>query len=152
MKFTQRRTSQALPLRDRINYKKLLLLSVISLVFSGPALAEGSSEGSARLDTLISLDIEDLVTINVASKRDENIHAAPSIVNVISADEIKRYGGQNLADVVGRMTNMHMVSSAVLPNISASMRGASVNHIDNHILVLMNGRPIRDSFAGGYQP
>ena len=101
------------------------------------------------LEELLNLSLEELTMVSVASKREESVYDAPSVVNVISTEEIRRFGAQTLADLVNRMTNTHMVSSAVLPMFSTSIRGTSINHIDNHILVLMNGRPIRDNFGGG---
>ena len=129
----------------------LPLLVAYSTVLPLPAIAQKENLESENLilKQLLAMEIEELVTVTVVSKREEDIHKSPSVVNVITKDEIRRFGGQTLADIVNRMTNTHMVGSAIFSNMSTSIRGAAINHIDTHILILMNGRPIRESFGGG---
>ncbi|PCH61783.1 MAG: hypothetical protein COC04_05865, partial [Gammaproteobacteria bacterium] len=58
------------------------------------AAAQRSTE--AEIDQLLSLDFAALITVTIASKKEETINQAPGIINVVSADEIQRYGYRNL--------------------------------------------------------
>jgi outer membrane cobalamin receptor len=57
------------------------------------------------IQDLYNLDIEGLANIEVsaASKRTESLGAAPSIMNVVTRDDIKRYGAVNLHDILNRI-------------------------------------------------
>lgn len=87
--------------------------------------------------------------IEVVSKQKENKNSAAGIVSIVSQDDIKRYGGNNLFDVLNRVTSIYMLSSYIWSNGTASMRGDLFTHVNNHILILINGRPFRDSAYGG---
>lgn len=121
------------------------------LIFYSPFTFAQPQVGDAELDALLALDLEELigVNVNIASKRSENIHNAPGIITVVSAKDIRKFGARNLADVINRLTNTNIVSSNVHPNGATAMRGGLLTHIDNHVAILINGRPMRESQAGG---
>lgn len=132
--------------------KKALILSCcLTVLFSFPVtqVAWGQEES---LDDLLSLDIESLadVEISVASKQSEKISDAPGIVTVVTRKEIEQYGGINLLDIFNRIPGMQVAGSVFLPTNVVSMRGQSNQHYANRILFLINGRPFRDSTAGGW--
>ena len=102
-----------------------------------------------ELDQLLALDVAEL-TVSVASKAEESIYDAPSVVNVITAEEIKRYGARNLRDILDRQTHLQATNSTTFQNDVFMMRGNNFNHGSNHVLFLVNGRPFRDSNAGGF--
>lgn len=94
---------------------------------------------------LFELDIEELTTISVASKKEETIEQAPSVVTVVTADEIKRYGARNLRDILDRQTSLQIIGSNLFSHNRAVIRGAAFTHQDNTVLLTLNGRPIRDA-------
>ena len=104
-------------------------------------------EDLALTDDLRWLQAEGMV--EVVSKQKEDKNNAAGIISVVTADDIKRYGGNNLFDVLNRVTSMYMLSSYIWSNGTASMRGDLFTHVNNHILILINGRPFRDSAYGG---
>lgn len=106
-----------------------------------------AAEDSSLHDELKWLHAEGMV--EVVSKQKEDKNSAAGIVSVVTADDIKRYGGNNLFDVLNRVTSMYMLSSYIWSNGTASMRGDLFTHVNNHILILINGRPFRDSAYGG---
>jgi len=75
----------------------------------------------------------------------EWIEEAPGIITVVTAEEIQRYGARNLRDVLDRQTHLQMVGSNLFPHGRISMRGSTFTHVDNTVLPLLNGRPIRDA-------
>ena len=99
---------------------------------------------------LLSLDISDLtnLVVSVASKRDEKIGEAPSVISMVTAKEIKAFGAKNLKDVLARVTSIQGFGSHFYPHV-VSMRGQTLKHSNNEILFLVNGRPFRTSWNGG---
>jgi outer membrane cobalamin receptor len=87
--------------------------------------------------------------IEVVSKKKESKTSAAGIVSVISHEEIARFGGNNLFDVLNRVPSLQMLSSHFYTNGKAAMRGDLLSHVNNHTLILINGRPFRDGLQGG---
>jgi outer membrane receptor for ferrienterochelin and colicins len=102
------------------------------------------------IQDLYNLDIEGLANIEVsaASKRTESLGAAPSIMNVVTRDDIKRYGAVNLHDILNRVPSLQVLNSTGSPNNTLTLRAATNQHYPNRILFLIDGRPVRDSYGG----
>lgn len=115
-------------------------LSALLLVF--PACISWGSE-------LFDLSLEELTKITVASKREQTLRDAPSTVSVITARDIQRFGAQSLGELVDRLPNTQLIGSNAYPRNHTSMRGVTQTHLDDKILLLMNGRPLRDAGQGG---
>ncbi len=94
---------------------------------------------------LLRLEVEELITVNVASKRTENLAEAPGIITVITAEEIRRYGYRNLRDILNRQAHMQVIGSNLFPHNRVSVRGVAFSHTDNVVLPLLNGRPVREA-------
>jgi outer membrane receptor for ferrienterochelin and colicin len=124
-----------------------LILGLL-LAFASPLRAQEPSEPDASLD---DLSLEQLleVVITSASKRPENINEAPSVMEVITAEDIRRLGANNLRDVFERATSVQTFGSTMIPENVVSIRGQGLQHENNHVLLLLNGRPFRDSVASG---
>ena len=89
--------------------------------------------------------------VATASKGDEKITDAPGIVSVISKEEIANFGSINsLWDILNRATSMYMLHAGVLSWNVASIRGQHNTAYDNHVLMLLNGRPLREGISGGF--
>ncbi len=97
------------------------------------------------------MSIEDIMNMKVttASKKEEKLTDAPAIISVITQNDIANYGANNLFDVIDRLTGTYTLGSALLPDNMVSFRGDATVHYNNHILYLINGRPLRDNFGGG---
>ena len=134
------------PMRFRINLKFVYLLGMSCALCSPPVFAEEK----LNLDELLQLDIVDLsnIKINVASKREESIAEAPSVISVVTARQIKQFGAKNLKDILNRVTSIQATGSHFYPHL-ISMRGQLVGHNNSDILFLINGRPRRTSWNGG---
>ncbi|MGN7503270.1 MAG: TonB-dependent receptor plug domain-containing protein [Alphaproteobacteria bacterium] len=125
--------------------KFLRILLAAGLLTSSAAYAQEN-----ELGYLMSLDIEDLVQVSVASKKEESLYKAPAIVSVVTQEDLRRYGGNNLRDVLNRLPNMQVFGSGFTPNTALSIRGQTLTAADSHVLFLMNGRPVRESHIGGF--
>jgi len=97
------------------------------------------------------MSLEEMMNIEVstASKSDEKIQEAPGIITVISRQEIENYSARNLGDVLNRIPGFIFLSANVFADNVISIRGQSLTPYDNHILILVNGRPVRDAISGG---
>ncbi len=135
---------------------------------STDATADASIDASADdLDSLLNAadtDIAQLGNVNVApsmdvsdanpvvegvSKKAETLAESPGIVEVITADEIRGYGAKNLREVLERGTSIWAPNSLFAPNNVTSIRGDLPGHYDTHVLILLNGRPFKDTHQGG---
>ncbi len=99
-----------------------------------------------------SQEFETLWDIEVvtASKHEEKLSDAPGIISVVSAEEIAAFGSTTLSDVLNRVTSTYMIHAGTYMWNIASMRGQNVSVFDNHVLILLNGRPLRDGISGGH--
>lgn len=125
------------------------LLCTVSMV---SALCQASyASQDMELDALLSMDLEEL-KVSVASKREENVLDAPGVVTVITAEDIRRYGGNTLSDLLQRAPSIFNASSFLSHNNLTSIRGTQPVGVatNYYILMLLNGRPMREEYAGGY--
>ncbi len=100
----------------------------------------------------IDLPLEELMQVKVvtASKTINTLSNAPGVMSVVTAEEIARFGANNLFEVLERVTSVYMTGSYMYPQATLAMRGDLITHHDNHILILINSRPTRETMFGGY--
>jgi outer membrane receptor for ferrienterochelin and colicins len=84
--------------------------------------------------------------VEVVSKQKENRNSAAGVVSIVTGRDIERYGGNNLFEILNRVASLYMMGTPLRSQGTAAMRGDSTAQ---HILILMNGRPMRDSIFGG---
>ena len=123
-------------------YIHTLILSIILL--SLPHLA---SAQDSEIEELLSLDLEDLI-VSVASKRDEKIAEAPGVINVLTAKEIELSGARTVFQALERLPGVFNIISSTTPERTLSIRGNGSDLGDTHVLILLNGRPIREGYSG----
>lgn len=102
--------------------------------------------------TLFEMSLEDLmkITVTTASKAEEKIQDAPAVMNIITAKEIESYGANSLAEVLDRLTSIYAISTYFAPDGMISMRGTQTDLYNTKVLMLLDNRPLRESFHGGY--
>jgi len=125
----------------------ILALAAPCLRADGPAPSADQRSGT----DLASLDLESLLNTKVitASKFSQDLADAPGIISVISADELKRFSGITLREILERVSGLS-VSSAYFDNRSlVAVRGDQTKINGGHILFLINGRPTREILEGG---
>lgn len=87
--------------------------------------------------------------VSTASKVEESINDAPGVITIINATDIERFGANNLRELLDRVVNVLNLGSHLYPQNISSIRGDLLSHIDNRVLILLNGRPIREGLTGG---
>ena len=101
------------------------------------------------LAKLLELSLKELMQVSVASKKIESVFEAPGIITVVNKNEFRAFGARNLRDVLDRLPNTQVVGSNLFPHNRVTMRAVGTSHLDNSILLLLNGRPIRAADTGG---
>ena len=128
-------------------------LLVILLSITHPLTYADSDTGKidTSLDGLFSLSLADLskLRITTVSKKSELTLEAPGVVNVVTASEIRAFGATDIKDVLLRVPNLYIFDSSTFSASGVNMRAGSSQHINNHVLYLINGRPLRESQNGG---
>lgn len=138
-----------------MNYQKKLpgvFYTIIFLLTAGIHTNLNAQEPEKKdTGSLFNISLETLLNIDVttASKKAEKNTDAPGVISTITKEEIKYFGANNLNDVLERATSIQKVGSHMFPYNVSVIRGDLRTHYDNHMLVLINGRPARDGLLGG---
>jgi outer membrane receptor for ferrienterochelin and colicins len=135
----------------RMNILSLFLYVVACLIILGAdANACAQQQDANELEDFFDMSLEELleVKVTVASKKAELPHDAPGIVVVIPHNEIELYGDRNLYQLMERQPSVYMGHSFAYSHNLASFRGDMSSHQEKHTLILLNGRPIRESALG----
>lgn len=120
----------------------------------------GASTGENDLDKMLNMDLESLGKVGIrstmtdpivegVSRKAENLAESPGVVEVITAEDIRDFGAKTLREVLQRGTSIWTPNSGFMPNNVISMRGDLPGHYDTHVLLLLNGRPFKDTLQGG---
>ncbi len=97
------------------------------------------------------MELEQLLNITVEgpSKFAQSVAQAPAVLSVITRKDIDSFGANSLLEILDRATSINMTGSFFFMQNVASVRGHYQSHSDNHVMILLNGRPMRESFTGG---
>jgi outer membrane receptor protein involved in Fe transport len=133
---------------NQIIYKVLLVFFWIGCAANLLLAQENERLGVKDMTPILS---EDLINQNVsiASKSLESIYDAPGVITVITSTEIERFGANNLLEILERVASVYSVGSYFAPNNVLSIRGDLATPYNNHVLILLNGRPTRENLFGG---
>ncbi len=123
----------------------VLLALALGLTPAGLAAQEPAEE------SYLGMSLEELLETRVVtpSKRSEGIGDAPGIISIVSRQEIAGFAALNLGQVLNRVTGAAYLTANVFSDNVVSLRGASTTPYNNHVLILLNGRPVRDPISGG---
>jgi len=104
-----------------------------------------------EVDDFSNLSLEELMNIPVssASRREEKQNLAPGVVSIVTSKEMQKYGARHLRDVLDRVVGMQIIGSHHQPHSKASIRGVNSSQHEGHVLILLNGRPVRQGTSGG---
>jgi outer membrane receptor for ferrienterochelin and colicin len=131
---------------------KKLFTAFVFIMYSGPMLLlYGQQADTLKADDYFDLSLEEIMNIRIttASKSAESIKDAPAIVSVISARDIERFGARSLSEVLDRATNVYFNSGYTYRNNMVSIRGNVTAIANTNVLILVDGRPFRESLDNG---
>lgn len=105
-------------------------------------LAPGGNDLAPELDLF-----KDIPVVVAAAKHEQTIDQAPASVSVVTADDIKYYGYENLADALRNQRSMYIVSDGL--NELAGVRGFTrANDYNSSLAILVDGRPTNELLYG----
>jgi outer membrane receptor protein involved in Fe transport len=144
--MTSKKDSSSAPIWGLICGLAISTLTCITTLAQAQQLEPNESED------LFDLPIEALMDVEVtsASKKAESIYDAPAVMSVVTREEIDAYGDRNLLQLLRRQPSIYNggYNSFAYPDNHASFRGDLLAHSETHTLVLLNGRPVRESAQG----
>lgn len=130
-------------------YKFFLICLIVVLVYPHSLIAQKSNLSS----DLIELSIEELMQLKVntiysASRFEQQIFEAPSLVTIITAEDIEKYGYRTLADVLKAVSGFYLLYDRNYYYVGVRGFGRSGDY-NNRILILINGNRINDRLYDG---
>ncbi|MEM6533710.1 MAG: TonB-dependent receptor [Myxococcota bacterium] len=120
------------------------------LIIVVAAASEPSDESVEALDIDIesledieSLDLDALVgTVTSASKTALSVDEAPSIVNVVTAEQIERSGYRTLAEVLRYISGLYLIDDHLYANLGVRGVFSATGSANDIVKVMLNGQPI----------
>ncbi len=86
--------------------------------------------------------------ISIASKTEERAANAPSIITVITSEEIENMGAKILPDIIRTIPGFDIIKDAAFGRIEIGSRG--VRKADRRIKLLVNGHTLNNHWNGGF--
>ncbi len=84
--------------------------------------------------------------VSIATKSKQKVSEAPSIVTVITEEEIRNSGLRLLTDVLARVAGIDVIKNPALGAVSYGVRGFAGS--DNRIKFLVDGHSLNEPFSG----
>jgi len=110
-----------------------------------------STQTPASSKDLYSMDLDAILNMKVttASKSSEKLSDAPGMITVVTRDELNRFGGTTLRDILERVPGLIGSTTYMTDRSTIASRGDQVKGNGAHVLYLINGRPTREIQEGG---
>ncbi|MEE4245805.1 MAG: TonB-dependent receptor [Kangiellaceae bacterium] len=112
--------------------------------FSMSCLADNTSDGD-----LFALTFEELLNVEVitSSGDAQTVRDAPSVISVITAEQLQSYGYQDLYDILNLLPGINKVES-YFGYSTLNFRGILQEHYNNKVLFMINGHPLPERTFG----
>jgi outer membrane cobalamin receptor len=132
--------------RSLIRAGALLTVGVLA-----PCLTLSATQASTpQAEDLGKLSLEELLSISVASKKEEPVQTAPASVTVITAEQIKALGARDLTDVLALVPGFDVRRNQE-QNMSIAVRGiAGSSGLNERLLIMIDGVRLGDIYNGGF--
>jgi len=126
-------------------------VSLFTLLLVAGALNAEPSPPTPPVADLTALSLDELMKVEVStvSRKSEPLWSAPSGVDVVTGDDIRRAGAENLPDALRLAAGVH-VAQPSKRSWAVSIRGMNVLAA-NKISVVMDGRSLFTPFFSGVQ-
>src|SRR5580698_2774568 len=126
-----------------------LLLVFVCVACVLPLASYGQNPPSpAKTDSndLYAVDLGSLLnmTVTTASKFSEKLSDAPGVMTVVTQDELVRFGGLTLSEILDRVPGLALSAASFTDRSIVAVNGDQTQINGGHVLFLINGRPIRE--------
>jgi iron complex outermembrane receptor protein len=105
------------------------------LIMSAAVSAQDVDLTELDLETLTAIDID---TVYTASKYEQKVTEAPSSISIVTADEIKKYGYRDLAEILQSIRGFHTTNDRNYKYVAVRGFGLPSDY-NNRILLLIDG-------------
>jgi outer membrane receptor for ferrienterochelin and colicin len=125
--------------------------AVALIAVSGLAQQSDPTSASPSVSDLMSMDLDALMNLDVttASRFADKLSEAPSIMSVVTSDELRRFGGLTLNEILQTVPGLTGSTQYFVDRSLVAARGDQTKTDGGHILFLINGRPTREVMEGG---
>jgi outer membrane receptor for ferrienterochelin and colicin len=129
----------------------LQFLLAFSLLSAGVFAGDIRQDDPEQAQDLFTLDLNSLINLKVttASKFSERVSDAPGVMSVVTQDELRRFGGITLREILERVPGLSGATASFTDRSIVAARGDQTKINGGHILFLINGRPTREVLEGG---
>lgn len=132
-------------------FHSILSIHVVPFLFTGVcygSTTDTENHPQLQLSTkdLLEMSLEDLMQVKIvtiATGRQQTIHEAPAITSVITAQEIKDMGAQNLTQALETVVGLHVMKSPFGGWPLYVIRGL-LSLSNAEVLFMVNGIPLKD--------
>ena len=119
-------------------FRYLVCLSLL-MSWMGNARAQGEGQGlSLDLGALLAMD----VTVVSATKTAQSLEEAPSIMTVITRQDIERWGYDTVADALKYIVGFYVVDDHITPNLAVRGISGGLRSESGIVKLMLNGHPI----------
>lgn len=103
---------------------------------------DASADTDLALENLMLMSMEEYLSlkIRIASNTDQTLYQSPSVVSVITAEDIKATGATSLSDILQSVPGVHVRANLFAFRPRVTFRGAA----GTHTLLMVNGEPLSD--------
>ena len=120
----------------------VITLLLLALAPTNNVLAKDLSE--FNLSATDQLLFDEIPSVFSASKHEQKVTDAPAKISIVTAEEIARYGYQNLADIMSSLPGFHISNDRNYSYLG--VRGFSIpGDYNTKILLLINGHRLNDN-------
>jgi outer membrane receptor for ferrienterochelin and colicins len=129
--------------------KQPIILTLTAIVFQLVCISAFASEIDTTDKSLFDRSIEELIEqeVTIATKSSQKLSQTPSVVSVITADEIKTMGYRELEEVLQTIPGFASTQTR-LGSRPYAIRGVSNIRQGGKLLVLLDGTPYNDVMYG----
>ncbi len=102
-----------------------------------------------NLDSLSDLSFEDLIEfqLKIASVKQRSIQESPSVITLITKEEIENSGARNIVDILNLVPGFNFVHGSV-GSVSLAIRGMAA--AEGKVLFMLNGMILNDPIYGSF--
>jgi outer membrane receptor for ferrienterochelin and colicins len=126
------------------------LLSVLAATTNNPANAQPPPDEQRLVD---ELDLQTLLNTPVdvwtPTKAPQKSYEAPSIITIVTREQIAVWGHRSMAEVLGHLLGFYIVDDHTAPNVVVRGTSGGLYSDSSLIKVLINGHPVSFSSTGG---
>lgn len=130
-----------------VSLSALLILSVSSLLFGFTSVCAQTSyinENNEELESFMALDLQSLLQMNVitAVKKPQKISDAPAIISVITAQDIRQFSYQSVAEALQQVPGIYCIYDFLSYNCGVRGINGGLRAYSKILKVMINGMPV----------